>query len=187
MIGKIQGIIDTVQDNQAIIMVGGVGYLVWTPARLSPGNPATLWIETHVREDEIRLFGFLSNDDKGIFNLLTSVQGVGPKAALSIMTTLSTSNIIKALAAQDKTSFTAAPGVGPKVAERIVTELKSKIKNLAAGATPEIESNIMTDAVAALEGLGYKRIAIVPAVREILDKNPDAPLDQIITQSLKVL
>jgi Holliday junction DNA helicase RuvA len=197
MIGKIQGIIDSTTDTHSIIMAGGVGYLVFMDtsslSKLEAGKPANLWIETHVREDHIHLFGFLGLDDKNMFNMLTTVQGVGPKAAMSILGALGTAQIIRAVITGDKTALTAAPGVGPKVAERIATELKSKIKNLAAAAAPELESHmgsnaaVFSDAVAALEGLGYKRSAIIPKLQEILAIDADAPLEQIIMKALKVL
>ncbi|MDR0449042.1 MAG: Holliday junction branch migration protein RuvA [Rickettsiales bacterium] len=197
MIGKIQGIIDTITDNSAIVMAGGVGYLVFmdtgTLSKLKKGEAATLWIETNVREDAINLYGFASSDDKNMFNMLTQVQGIGPKAAMSILGTLPVPTIIRAVIAGDKAAFTAAPGVGPKVAERITTELKSQIKKLSAAAGAELEagagnnSAAFADAVSALEGLGYKRASAIPAVREILDAGPDLPLDQIIMKALKVL
>ncbi|MDR0319168.1 MAG: Holliday junction branch migration protein RuvA [Rickettsiales bacterium] len=196
MIGKIQGIIDTIADNHALIMAGGVGYMVFMDSgslsRLKKGENTSIWIETHVREDHIHLFGFSTNDDKNMFNMLTTVQGIGPKAAMSILGTLPVPSIIRAVIAGDKTALSAAPGIGPKVAERIATELKSQIKKISKAALPELEAAggdnaVFSDAVAALEGLGYKRAAVITAVRNILDSDPDAPLDQIITKSLKVL
>ncbi|MDR2685899.1 MAG: Holliday junction branch migration protein RuvA [Rickettsiales bacterium] len=194
MIGKIQGLLDSVVDNAAIVMAGGVGYRVFMAtnalAALKVGAPATLWIETHVREDHIHLYGFPSNDDLNMFNMLTLVQGVGPKVALAIMGTLPTGAIIRAIATGDKASLTAAPGVGGKVAERMITELKSKIKGISANALPELEgapTGIFADAALALDGLGYKRAAILPALRKILEDNPALPLDQVITSALKVL
>lgn len=195
MIGKIQGIIDTIADGYAIVMTGGVGYRVLASssslAKLSVGQPATFWIETHVREDHINLIGFLTSDEHNMFNVLTTIQGIGPKAGLAILGTLTPAMIINAVMAGDKRALSAAPGIGAKVAERMITELKSKIKNLASAALPELDAApnapVYSDAVAALEGLGYKRAAIIPVVREILDAAPATPLDQIIMQALKVL
>jgi Holliday junction DNA helicase RuvA len=131
MIGKLKGIIDTYGDDFVILDVGGVGYLVHCSARTlqalpARGEPATLSIETHVREDQIRLFGFLNDVEREWFQLLQTVQGVGAKVALSVLGTFKPADLASAVATRDKAQIAKAPGVGPKVAERIVTELKDK-------------------------------------------------------------
>ncbi len=131
MIGKLRGVVDAVGTEQAIIDVGGVGYEVACSSRTlsmlpAPGEPVTLAIETHVREDAIKLYGFLSEAERGWFRLLQSVQGVGAKVALSLLSTLDAEHLAAAVALQDKAAITRAPGVGPKVALRIVNELKDK-------------------------------------------------------------
>ena len=131
MIGKLKGIIDTYGEDYIILDVDGVGYLVHCSARTlqelpGTGQPATLSIETHVREDQIRLFGFLTDVEREWFRLLQTVQGVGAKVALSVLSTLKPADLASAIAMRDKAMVARTPGVGPKVAERIVTELKDK-------------------------------------------------------------
>jgi Holliday junction DNA helicase RuvA len=171
MIGKLKGIVDAVEDEELILDVGGVGYVVSASARtlraLPPvGQAATLHIETQVREDAIRLFGFLTTGERDWFRLLQSVQGVGAKVALGILGALSGEALSAAIANQDKAMMARAPGVGPKLAARLVLELKDKAPALGVadlgGAIAEVESasklpKAAQDAVLALVGLGYAR------------------------------
>src|ERR1051325_5166448 len=131
MIGKLKGIIDSYGEDFIIVDVNGVGYVVHCSARtlqaLPPqGDPVALSIETHVREDQIRLFGFLTDTEREWFRLLQTVQGVGAKVALAVLGTLKPAELASAIALRDKASVQRTPGVGPKVAERIVVELKDK-------------------------------------------------------------
>ena len=131
MIGKLKGIIDSYGEDFIVLDVNGVGYLVQCSARTlqelpGAGQPAALSIETHVREDQIRLFGFLTDVEREWFRLLQTVQGVGAKVALSVLGTLKPADLASAIAMRDKSMVARSPGVGPKVAERIVTELKDK-------------------------------------------------------------
>ena len=131
MIGKLKGIVDTYGEDFVILDVGGVGYQVQCSARTlhelpASGQPAVLSIETYVREDQIRLFGFSTDVEREWFRLLQTVQGVGAKVALSVLSTLKPAELASAIAMRDKASVARTPGVGPKVAERIVTELKDK-------------------------------------------------------------
>ena len=131
MIGKLKGIVDEIGEEELVLDVGGVGYLVAASARTlralpAVGQAATLFIETHVREDAIRLYGFLTASERDWFRLLQSVQGVGAKVALGVLGTLSGDAISAAIAHQDKAAMAMAPGVGPKLAARIVHELKDK-------------------------------------------------------------
>ena len=131
MIGKLKGIVDSYGEDHVILDVGGVGYAVHCPGRVlqalpAAGEPATLSIETYVREDQIKLFGFLSDSEREWFRLLQTVQGVGAKVAMSVLGTLKPSELANAIALRDKAVVARAPGVGSKVAERIVTELKDK-------------------------------------------------------------
>src|SRR3954469_1760064 len=131
MIGKLKGIIDSYGEDSIILDVNGVGYLVHCSARTlqelpGVGEPAVLAIETYVREDQIKLFGFMSDTEREWFRLLQTVQGVGAKVALSVLGTLRPSELGTAVAMRDKATVARTPGVGPKVAERIVTELKDK-------------------------------------------------------------
>ena len=131
MIGKLKGVIDSYGEDFIVLDVQGVGYLVHCSARTlqalpGAGEAATLSIETHVREDQIRLFGFLSDTEREWFRLLQTVQGVGAKVALSVLSTFKPGDLASAIAMGDKAAIKRAPGVGPKVAERIVIELKDK-------------------------------------------------------------
>jgi Holliday junction DNA helicase RuvA len=170
MIGKLKGIIDSYGEDFVILDVNGVGYLVHCSGRTlqalpAAGDPVTLAIETHVREDQIRLFGFLSDGEREWFRLLQTVQGVGTKVALSILSTLKPADLASAIALRDKAMVARSPGVGPKVAERIVTELKDKAPAYAdvdpavirlSGAVDERRApQPVWDAVSALVNLGY--------------------------------
>src|SRR5215510_10436492 len=130
MIGSLQGVVAAVGEDSALIDVGGVGYLVQAPARtlgrLSVGAPARLSIETHVREDAIRLFGFSSEEERAWFAHLQTIPGVGAKVALGILDAMPPSVLVDAIALQDKAAFARANGVGPKLAARLATELAAK-------------------------------------------------------------
>jgi Holliday junction DNA helicase RuvA len=179
MIGKLKGVIDSHGEDFIVVDVHGVGYLVHCSARTLQALPAageavTLAIETHVREDQIRLFGFLSDVDREWFRLLQTVQGVGTKVALSILSTHKPADLASAIALRDKATITRAPGVGPKVAERIVTELKDKAPAYSAldpavvrlsGALDESRApRPVADAVSALVNLGYGQPQAAAAV-----------------------
>jgi Holliday junction DNA helicase RuvA len=184
MIGKLKGIIDSYGEDFVILDVNGVGYLVHCSARTlqalpAAGEPVALAIETHVREDQIRLFGFLFDGEREWFRLLQTVQGVGTKVALSVLGTLKPAELASAIALRDKAMVARSPGVGPKVAERIVTELKDKAPAYAdldpavirlSGAVDERRApQPVSDAVSALVNLGYGQpqaaAAIAAAVR----------------------
>jgi Holliday junction DNA helicase RuvA len=170
MIGKLKGIIDSNADDHIILDVNGVGYLVHCSARTlqalpSTGEPVVMAIETHVREDQIRLFGFLLDGEREWFRLLQTVQGVGTKVALSILGTLNPADLASAIALRDKAMVARSPGVGPKVAERIVTELKDKapayaeldpaVVRLSGELDARRAPQPVSDAVSALVNLGY--------------------------------
>ena len=151
MIAKLRGIIDFIGEDSVIIDVNGVGYLVFASRRTlsmlpAKGGDAGLMIETHVREDHIHLYGFADNAEKQWFSLLTTVQGVGAKVALALLSVLSPTDLLRALAAQDTTALCRAPGIGPKVATRIVGELKDKAAKLNLG--PVAASAPVTEAAA---------------------------------------
>ncbi len=127
MIGKLQGFVDYIGDGFIILMVSGVGYKVYTPEIFALKDNISLWIETVVREDSIRLFGFSNIAGQNLFNMLTGVSGVGPKVAMAIMGTIKTDTLLTAIATGDAKTIATAPGVGKKVAEKIIVELKSKV------------------------------------------------------------
>ena len=149
MIGKLSGVVDSVSEDALILDVNGVGYLVQcsvaTLARLAPGAPASLMIEMKVSDDAIRLYGFATSEEREWFRLLQSVQGVGAKVALALLSTLSSAELQRALALGDKAMIGRAPGVGPKLALRITTELKDKAPAMmAAGAMLSVAGSIST-------------------------------------------
>lgn len=203
MIGKLKGIVDSYGEDCIILDVGGVGYQVHCSARTlqslpAPGEPAALSIETHVREDQIRLFGFMTDIEREWFRLLQTVQGVGAKVAMSVLGTLRASELASAVAMRDKAMVARAPGVGAKVAERIVTELRDKVPAFAnidpavvhlAGALDEKRApRPVADAVSALVNLGYGQpqaaAAIAAAAR---NAGEGADTATLIRQGLKEL
>ena len=170
MIGKLKGLIDSYGEDYVILDVQGVGYQVHCSARTlqtlpSPGEAAVLSIETYVREDQIKLFGFRSDSEREWFRLLQTVQGVGAKVSLAVLGTLPPGELANAIALRDKAAVARTPGVGAKVAERIVTELKDKAPAFAdvdpavvhlAGAVDERRApRPVSDAISALVNLGY--------------------------------
>jgi len=203
MIGKLKGIIDSYGEDFIVLDVQGVGYLVHCSARTlqalpAAGEAATLSIETHVREDQIRLFGFQSDVEREWFRLLQTVQGVGAKVALSVLGAFKPGDLASAIAMGDKATIKRAPGVGPKVAERIVTELKDKAPAYAAldPAVIRLSGDVsekraprpVLDAVSALVNLGYGQpqaaAAIAAASR---DAGEGAATAQLIRLGLKEL
>jgi holliday junction DNA helicase RuvA len=179
MIGKLKGILDSYGEDFVVVDVNGVGYVVHCSARTlqalpAPGEPVMLAIETHVREDQIRLFGFTADVEREWFRLLQTVQGVGTKVALAILGTLKPGDLASAIALRDKAMITRTPGVGPKVAERIVTELKDKAPAYTdvdpavvrlSGAVDERRAPApVADAVSALVNLGYGQPQAAAAV-----------------------
>ncbi len=207
MIGKLTGIIDSFAENHLVLDVQGVGYLVHasrrTLARIGQkGDPASLLIDTHVREDNISLFGFADAAEQRWFRLLTSVQGVGAKVGLSILSACPPENLAMIIASQDKAAITQADGVGPKLGLRILTELKDKVadKGLAFIPSPSREregpakregegggGNVNTDAVSALVNLGYGRTEAFTAVAHAAQKSNDNNLQSLIRLALKEL
>ena len=179
MIALLKGRIEELGDGWAVVDVNGVGYLVFCSSRtlgqLGVGEAATVHIETHVREDHIHLYGFLDTAEREWFKLLTTVQGVGAKVALAILSVLSIDEITHAVAAGDKAQVGRANGVGPKLAGRIVSELKDKVANLALGVpaasgeavapAPKGGASPATrDATSALVNLGYSPSDALAAV-----------------------
>jgi Holliday junction DNA helicase RuvA len=179
MIGKLKGLIETYGQDSVIVDVNGVGYEVHCSARTlqelpGVGQPATLSIETHVREDQIRLFGFVTEIEREWFRLLQTVQGVGTKVALAVLGTLKPSELASAIAMRDKAMVARTPGVGQKVAERIVTELKDKapaytnvdpaLVRLSGALDDKRAPAPVTDAVSALVNLGYGQAQAAAAI-----------------------
>jgi Holliday junction DNA helicase RuvA len=202
MIGKLTGIIDRTDSGSLILDVQGVGYMVHASARTlsrigKAGEPASLLIETQVREDAITLFGFADAAEQQWFKLLTSVQGVGAKVGLSILSACPPERLPLVIAAQDKAAITQADGVGPKLGLRILTELKDKAGKIDLSATTKTkkyseiageaqEQGISQDAVSALINLGYARADAYTAVMNAATRANDN-LQMLIREALKEL
>jgi Holliday junction DNA helicase RuvA len=203
MIGKLKGTIDSYGEDYIILDVGGVGYLVHCSARTlqalpAAGQAATLAIETHVREDQIRLFGFLTDAEREWFRLLQTVQGVGAKVALSVLGAFKPADLATAIAMGDKTAIRRAPGVGPKVAERLVIELKDKapayttldpaVIRLAGSLDEKRAPQPLLDAVSALINLGYGQPQAAAAISAAArSAGEGAETKQLIKLGLKEL
>ncbi len=211
MIGKLTGVLDSAGEDWALVDVAGVGYVVFCSGRTlsslgGPGKPASLLVETHVREDHIHLYGFADRAERDWFRLLLTVQGVGAKMALAVLSVLSPADLIQAIAAQDKTALTRASGVGPKIAGRIVTELKDKAGGFALGPGAMVAVNdkpgggpgagvgaggltpVIQDALSALVNLGYGRSEALGAVAQVNRRlDGDATLQTLIREGLKEL
>ena len=202
MIGKLRGAVDSVNEEGLILDVNGVGYLVTASARtlraLPPvGQAVELLIETQVREDAIRLFGFLTPVEREWFQLLQSVQGVGAKVALGILGTLTAESLSAAVGRQDKAMMTRAPGVGPKLAARLVLELKDKAPALGAAelSAADVAAGLSQrlpkaadDAILALVGLGYARAQASAAVAKVSSQlGEDAQTAALVRAGLREL
>jgi Holliday junction DNA helicase RuvA len=202
MIGKLTGRLDEVGPSTLIVDVNGVGYEVTCAARTLAGLPAvgeavTLAIETHMREDAIRLYGFATEHERAWFRALQTVQGVGAKVALAVLGTLNAADLANAVALQDKNVVARAPGVGPKVASRIVAELKDKMPSLAPAIRPGAglaatailpEGTSARDAVSALTNLGYGHAQAAAAVSLAVGKaGREARTEELIRLGLREL
>ncbi|CAN7274325.1 Holliday junction branch migration protein RuvA [Mesorhizobium sp. LjRoot246] len=204
MIGKLKGTLDEIDEDHCLIDIHGVSYVAYCSARTlaalpSPGEAVVLFIETYVREDMLRLYGFQSQLEREWFRLLmNNVPGVGAKVALAILSTLAPPDLANAIALRDIAMVSRAPGVGKKVAERIVTELKNKAPAYAGTASGTIglkqelgdgvASAPITDAVSALVNLGYSRDTAANAVAAALKTaGEDADAPKLIRFGLKEL
>jgi len=205
MLGKLRGTVDSIDDDNLILDVGGVGYLVYCSSRTLAALPgvseaAQLIIETHVREDHIHLYGFPDTVERDWFRLLATVQRVGNKMALTILGAYTPEQLAHAILAKDTAAFSRISGVGPKLAERIVTELKDKVSKLptssfqiaATTATPsgkkkaEPVNNAVEDTISALVNLGYSRSEAYGAAMKA-SQNGAIKIDDMIRVSLKEL
>ncbi len=197
MIAKLTGRIEQIEADRCVVDVHGVGYLVnastRTLAALPAGQVASVLVETHVREDAIVLYGFFEAAEREWFRLLTTVQGVGAKVALNILSALSPRDLIGAIQAGDRGALTRAPGVGAKLAVRLLTELREKAGAMPAGVgfspvLPPPVGGVEADALSALVNLGYRRVEAQAAVAKVLERLGDeASLDAVIRDGLKEL
>jgi holliday junction DNA helicase RuvA len=201
LIARLKGVVDSVDEGSAIIDVNGVGYLVSASSRtlrdLVVGQTATVLVETIVREDAIALYGFLDTAERDWFRILTTVQGVGARVGLSILSTLSPDEIARAIAAGDKASLSRPAGVGPKLAARLATELKDKAAAFGVAPAPALAAtaaasmaagSVNEDAVSALVNLGYRRVEAFGAIARVTQRlGESAQLDQVIRAGLQEL
>ncbi|MSO93240.1 MAG: Holliday junction branch migration protein RuvA [Rhodospirillales bacterium] len=206
MIAKLTGRIDSLGRDFAVIDVGGVGYLVFcsgrTLGRIAVGSAVSVLVETHVREDHIHLYGFIDAVERDWFRVLTTVQGVGAKLGLAILSTLDADALFTAVAAGDRAALSRAPGVGPKLAGRIASELKEKIAALPqtleireAPVAGRVQQPVasgsgvpITDAVSALVNLGFGASeALVAVSRAASELGTEASVETLIRSGLKGL
>ena len=197
MIAQLTGRIDQLAEGSCIVDVNGVGYLVHASTRTlaalpAPPAPARLLIETHVREDAILLYGFAEAAERDWFRLLTTVQGVGGRVALSVLSSLSPRDLVSVIAAGDRASLTRAPGVGAKLAVRLLTELRDKAGMMPSSSgmivAPLRPPGVAEDALSALVNLGYRRVEAQPAVARVIERlGEGAALDGVIRDALREL
>ncbi len=198
MIAKLTGVLDSWGEDWAVIDVGGVGYLVYCSGRTlgrlpGAGGQASLTIETHVREDHIHLYGFADTLERDWFRLLTTVQGVGAKVALALLSVMSPDEIAAAIVAQDRAALTRAAGVGAKLAARMLVELKDRAAEVAVVRRVDFgaaggDDGATGDAISALVNLGYRRVEAFGAVSEAARSlGGEAPVEALVKAGLKEL
>ncbi len=191
MIGYLKGNIISAKPTRLLVDVGGVGYLVNisinTFEKVSDKKFISLFIHTSVKEDSITLYGFFSEGEKEMFELLISVNGIGPKIALSILSGIKIDDLKKAIQFSDISRIIAVPGIGRKTAERLLLELKSKVDQVTEEEGTKISITIKQEAIAALSTLGYNAKTADNTVREVLSAKPNATLEELIKNSLSIL
>lgn len=196
MIGKLKGIIDTIDDDHIILDVNGVGYIVFASSKTiaqlgTVGEAASFLIETHIREDHFHLYGFPNKQEKQWFKILLNVQGVGAKLALGILSAYGPNELTQIIASQDKAMFAKISGVGPKLAARLATELKDKVGKVVQDFIPNANvtqldnaaNGVKSDAVSALTNLGIGKMDAFIAVNKIA--NDDMTVEEIIATALR--
>ncbi len=193
MIARIRGTLDHKAPGEVIVDVGGVGYQLFTALSVfyrlpDVGEPVSLWVHTHVREDAIQLFGFFEPAEKQAFMLLTGVSGIGPRLALNILSGLAAAELLAALRDGDVARLVSIPGIGKRMADRMIVELRDKITLLpdVGPEAPALDPGIRGDAVSALVNLGYRRTDADKVVRRLLDEGA-ADLETVLKGALRQL
>lgn len=200
MIGKLKGILDSIQQDRVILDVSGVGYIINCSNKTlleipKTGKQASFLTNMQVKEDDISLYGFIEEKEQEWFNLLITVQGIGPRLALVILSNLDPDQLVQVILEKNKEAFKHISGVGPKVAERIFTELNKKAdkyssnnpnSNSNAIATGKNQDNI-NDALVALTNLGYSKSSVYNICNNIYNNNPNISINDLIKLSLKEL
>lgn len=198
MIAFIDGIVTEIEENRVILEHSGIGFSLYTTStvtdRLSYGEQIRLYTYMNVKEDDISLFGFLTRDDLKTYKLLLNVNGIGPKAALSVLSSLSADELRFAVLADDAAAIAKTPGIGKKTAQKLILELKDKfsleeafeqkISHKAAQELSPKDSNAADEAVQALAALGYSAADALRSVRQI-DQTQDMTVEQILKEALK--
>jgi holliday junction DNA helicase RuvA len=191
MIGYLTGKIISAKPTQILLDVNGVGYEIRisinTFERIGGKETISLFIHTHVKEDAINLFGFYSEAEKEMFELLISISGVGPKSALSLLSGISTDDLKQAIITSNVERMIAVPGIGRKTAERLILELKNKVRDIKEEGITQAKPSLQKEAVAALSTLGYNLASSEKVVNKILSELPDSSLEELIKRSLKEL
>lgn len=191
MIGYLTGKIISAKPTKILLDVNGVGYLINisinTFEKIYDRESVSLHIYTNVKEDAINLFGFFTESEKEMFELLISVSGIGPKLAQSLLSGINIDDLKNAILTSDISRIIAVPGIGRKTAERVILELKSKVDNIKEEGVKEFTSSIKNEAVAALTTLGYNSKIAEKTAREILSTNPNSTLEELIKKSLSQL
>lgn len=191
MIGFLRGKVVSAKPTQIILDVNGVGYLVnisiSTFEKITDQNEISLFIHTHVREDALSLYGFYTEAEKEMFELLISISGIGPKVALSILSGISVDELQNAIQTENVSRLVSVPGVGRKTAERVVLELKSKVGFIETAVSKGIDYTVKQEAVLALTTLGYNQKVAEKVVRDLLTEDPSMTLEDLIRKSLAEL
>ena len=193
MIGRLTGRLASKAPDHVLLEVGGVGYLVHIPLSTfydlpEQESPTSLWIHTHVREDALALFGFLTEREKALFLLLLGVTGIGPRVALTVLSGMPPSELVEALRSKDARKLVAVPGVGKKTADRMVLELAEKVANLAPETPAGVAAAVAADdVVSALVNLGYRRSEAERAVDAITRIGPPKDFGEFLKEALKRL
>ena len=191
MIGYLSGKIILSKPTRITLDVNGVGYVINisinTFEKISDKSSASLFIYTNVKEDSISLFGFYTESEKEMFELLISVNGIGPKLALSILSGIQVGELKQAITSGDVSKIVSVPGIGRKTADRLMLELKSKVGSVATEGEEAVPFNIKNEAVAALTTLGYNSKQAERSVRDILSADPKATLEDLIKKALSNL
>lgn len=188
MIGYLSGKIISAKPTKILLDVNGVGYVINisinTFEKITDQQAASLFIYTSVKEDSISLFGFFTESEKEMFELLISVNGVGPKLALSILSGIQIGELRNAIITGDVSRIISIPGIGRKTSERLVLELKTKVDKISGEGEQEIPFSIKNEAIAALSTLGYNVKLAEKCVRELLSAEPESTLEEIIKKAL---
>ncbi len=193
MIGRLTGRLAEKSPDQVVLDVVGVGYLVHIPLSTfyelpETESPVSLWIHTHVREDTLALYGFLTERERALFLLLLSVAGIGPRVALTVLSGMPPGELVEALRKQDVRRLTAVPGVGKKTAERMALELAEKVQKFAQEPTPQTPATVAAgDVISALVNLGYRRGEAERAVEAAARGGAPADFADYLKASLKRL